>query len=353
VVGTDLGEAKDIEKISVWNRSGFENRLHGFTLTLLDADRKEVFSRKNVAARRDSKLTSEGAASCNISPTMASPVNHSTKSTTRRGWRSRSKAGAPLVAMCRPIIATRCRLHFRRAMSWPFWATAADRMQHDGWMETLLQSQLQGKASALPQHERQRRPPELVSAQRRRDVDDGVPAAYVKADVVFAFFGYNESFDGKAGRVQKKLLEFVQRRAARKPNGKNVPAHRAVQPIAHEDTRNPNVPDGKAHNVQLEAYTQGDRSGGQRSRRRFVDLFHPTLELFEEREKPLTINGVHLTDEGNRQLAEVIAFCVARQTGRASPSLEPLRQAVLDKDCTGTTATARATATTSGAAAPR
>src|SRR6185436_14114089 len=46
----DLGSAKDIEKIGVWNRTGFESRLADFTLTLLDANRKEVFRATNVAA---------------------------------------------------------------------------------------------------------------------------------------------------------------------------------------------------------------------------------------------------------------------------------------------------------------
>ena len=46
----DLGQAKDIEKIGIWNRSGLASRLDGFTITLLDADRKEVFRATNVAA---------------------------------------------------------------------------------------------------------------------------------------------------------------------------------------------------------------------------------------------------------------------------------------------------------------
>ncbi|MEQ2008858.1 MAG: ThuA domain-containing protein, partial [Limisphaerales bacterium] len=46
----DLGAATDIEKIGIWNRSGFESRLDGFTLRLLDADRKEVFRASGIAA---------------------------------------------------------------------------------------------------------------------------------------------------------------------------------------------------------------------------------------------------------------------------------------------------------------
>ena len=46
----DLGTAAVIEKVGIWNRSGYENRLDGFTLTLLDADRKEVFRAASIAA---------------------------------------------------------------------------------------------------------------------------------------------------------------------------------------------------------------------------------------------------------------------------------------------------------------
>ncbi len=41
---------------------------------------------------------------------------------------------------------------------------------------------------------------------------------------------------------------------------------------------------------------------------------------------------MHLTEEGNRQLAEVIAQALLGKQVSASPSLEPLREAVLDKD---------------------
>ena len=44
----------------------------------------------------------------------------------------------------------------------------------------------------------------------------------------------------------------------------------------------------------------------------------------------LTINGVHLSAEGNRQLAEVIAQALLGRPVRSSPSLEPLRAAVLE-----------------------
>jgi hypothetical protein len=64
----------------------------------------------------------------------------------------------------------------------------------------------------------------------------------------------------------------------------------------------------------------------------FVDLFHPSLEMFKSTDKPLTINGIHLTEEGNRRLSEVIAGALFKKPVTASAGLDSLRQAVLDKD---------------------
>ena len=103
-------------------------------------------------------------------------------------------------------------------------------------------------------------------------------------------------------------------------------------PIAHEDTHNPNVPDGKAHNAQLEAYTKATEAAAKEAGVAFVDLFHPSLDLFKSAKTPLTINGVHLTDEGNRDLAEVIAKALLGKQVSASSSMDALREAVLDKN---------------------
>ncbi|MEQ9068714.1 MAG: ThuA domain-containing protein, partial [Gimesia chilikensis] len=46
----DLGRAVDVDKVAIWNREGFEGRLEDFTLTLLDANRKEVFRLTKIPA---------------------------------------------------------------------------------------------------------------------------------------------------------------------------------------------------------------------------------------------------------------------------------------------------------------
>ena len=67
----------------------------------------------------------------------------------------------------------------------------------------------------------------------------------------------------------------------------------------------------------------------------FVDLFHPTQALYAKATKPLTINGVHLNEDGNQPLAEIIDQALFGRHGRHArrrDELEKLRQAVLDKN---------------------
>jgi putative membrane-bound dehydrogenase-like protein len=208
----------------------------------------------------------------------------------------------------------------------------ADRMHRDGWLETLIQSASQGLDLRLRNLG--------VSGDR---VDSfprskGVPSnaeilKHVKADVVFAFFGYNESFEGveKAGAFQRKLVDFVKHTRGLQPNGKRFPRVVLVSPIAHEDLKNPNLPDGREDNVRLEAYTQAMEAAAKEAGVAFVDVFHPTQKLYETAKKPLTINGVHLNEEGNKRVAELIVKSLLGREVQAGDALAKLREAVLDK----------------------
>ena len=209
----------------------------------------------------------------------------------------------------------------------------ADRMQHDGWMETVLQSQL---SDMQLRFRHMGTSGDRPNSYPRSSNAISVPTylQIVKADVVFAFFGYNESFAGaaKADDHRKQLVEFVKKTRATKSSGAGYPRIVLFSPIAHENTRNPNVPDGKESNVRLEAYTKATEAAAKEAGVAFVDLFHPSLELYKAASTPLTINGVHLTAEGNRQLAQVIARALLGKDVAAAPTLESLRAAVLDKD---------------------
>ncbi len=221
--------------------------------------------------------------------------------------------------------------------------TLADRMQHDGWLEALLYRR-------YPKHKLVFRDlgfsgDELTT--RLRSTGFGTPDEHLamqKTDVIFAFFGYGESFGGAAGldKFRKDLADFVQHTLSQKYNGESAPRLVLFSPIAHEDLKSPDLPDGKVNNVRLEMYTAAMADVAQEQGVTFVDLFHPTQKLYDAIDGPLTINGIHMSDEGNRYLAEVIDQLLVKPT--AMPKIlannpadnaelvEKTRQAVLEKN---------------------
>ena len=176
-------------------------------------------------------------------------------------------------------------------------------MQHDGWLETYLHTRFPkhdlvfrnlGFSGDETDRSRAAAPPSFGSARRVADQAS-------KADVVFAFFGYNESFAGKAGldKFKKDLDAFVKHTLAQKYNGKSAAAARAVlADRPRGPRRTPNLPDGTANNDRLELYTAAMAEVAKANDVPFVDLFHPTQDLYAKATKPLTINGIHLTRSG-------------------------------------------------------
>src|SRR5579864_8330723 len=173
-------------------------------------------------------------------------------------------------------------------------------------------------------------PRKLVSRHGVRD--NRFETTNTRADVVFAFFGYNESFAGKAGleAFRKDLDDFIKHTLAQKYNGKSAPRLVLFSPIAHEDLKSRHLPDGRENNARLEMYTKAMAEVAVANGVPFVDLFRATREAYARGDGPLTFNGVHLTGKGNEFVAGVIdsaLFGPARRYGVAHR--EKLRQAVL------------------------
>jgi len=242
--------------------------------------------------------------------------------------------------------------------------TLAERMQHAGWLETLLHAR-------FPKHELVIRNlgfsgDELIT--RLRSMDFGKPDEWLsgvsphpnqrkhnaafhdkenlggtnrfelintKADVIFAFFGYNESFAGEAGlnKFKTDLDNLLKHMLAQKYNGKSAPRIVIFSPIAHEYLKSPDLPDGSENNARLKRYTEAMADVAKANGVFFVDLFNPAIELYEKAALPLTINGIHLNDQGDRQVSLAIERTLFGSNVPASPdSFEKLRQAVLDKN---------------------
>ena len=116
--------------------------------------------------------------------------------------------------------------------------------------------------------------------QRLRSADFGSSDDWLtrtKADVIFAFFGYNESFAGKAGLepFKKDLEAFIKHTLGQKYNGKSAPRLVLFSPIAHENLHDRNLPDGEENNKRLELYTAAMAEVAEANNVPFVDLFIP------------------------------------------------------------------------------
>src|SRR6516162_2490133 len=97
----------------------------------------------------------------------------------------------------------------------------ADRMQHHGWLETFIQAR-------SPEHNLVFRDLGFNGDEltvRLRSAGFGSPDEWLtstKADVIFAFFGYNESFAGPEGldKFKKDLDQFIKHTLGQMYNGK-------------------------------------------------------------------------------------------------------------------------------------
>ena len=186
--------------------------------------------------------------------------------------------------------------------------TLAERMQYFGHFETLLHSRFPDLNLVV--HDLGWSADELTLRPRSKGFEDhGHRLEDEKPDVLVAAFGFNESFAGPKGldKFKKDLDAFIKETTTTKYNGENPPKLVLLSPIAQEDLHNPHVTDGKANNVNIKLYADAMKeAAGRADGVVFVNLFTPSLALYEGSREPLTINGIHLNEHGDHRVAEVI-----------------------------------------------
>ncbi|MDB6123350.1 MAG: putative rane-bound dehydrogenase [Pedosphaera sp.] len=213
--------------------------------------------------------------------------------------------------------------------------TLPDRFQHSGWLETYIYAK-------HPKHDLVFRTLAVAGdevAFRPRSENFGSPDEWLKktqADVIFAFFGFNESFRGRAGleKFKNDLDQFLKATLANDYSGKGHPRIVLFSPIANEKHSDPNFADPTANNANIRDYTEAMAQVAKANGVPFIDLFHPSQELYAvaiKKKQSLTIDGMHLSDAGDKQLAGVI---FNELFGSAAPTkkLEKLRAAVNEKN---------------------
>jgi GDSL-like Lipase/Acylhydrolase family/HEAT repeats len=185
--------------------------------------------------------------------------------------------------------------------------TFAERMQYYGHFEVLLHARF--PEHELVVHNLGYSADELALRPRQAHFNDhGHTLKDEKPDVLFAAFGFNESFAGRAGltKFKKDLESFINTSTTTKYNGKEAPRLVLFSPIAHEDLKNPHITNGKKNNADIELYARAMEELAATHGVVFVDLFHLSKQLYESSDQPLTINGIHLSDVGYKRLAPYI-----------------------------------------------
>ena len=150
----------------------------------------------------------------------------------------------------------------------------------------------------------------------------------LKPDVLIAFFGYNESFDGADGLENYKgeLDAFIKHTLSQKYNGKTAPRLVLISPIAYENlSETRDLPDGQAENANLARYTQAMSEVAAANEVQFVNLFDKTQKLYPALQSPFTRNGFLPNDEGYKWIAENLQDAIF---GKGSTDAESKRQSV-------------------------
>jgi azurin/lysophospholipase L1-like esterase len=210
----------------------------------------------------------------------------------------------------------------------------ADRLQHTGYLEALI-------TAKYPDNKLVFRNLGVAAdevATWHRSANFGSRDEWLKkteTDVIFAFYGFNESFDGYEGiaKFKASLDKFLKDSAKQNYSGKGAPRIVLFSPIAAERHQDPNFPDPKENNERLQNYTAAMADVAKANNVQFVDLFAPSLELYKAsaaKGQSLTINGLHLSAEGDAAIAKVAYQALF---GAAAPAVnEKLRAAINDKN---------------------
>jgi mono/diheme cytochrome c family protein/glucose/arabinose dehydrogenase len=157
-----------------------------------------------------------------------------------------------------------------------------------------------------------------------------------KADMIIAFFGYNESFRGQEGlgNYKAELDAFIKHTLSQKYNGVSAPQLVIVSPIAFENlSKNNDLPDGKIENTNLKLYSDAMTEVSLQNKVYFVDVYTPTKTWFDSVNEQLTIDGSQLTDAGYAKFSPLLVDRIfGKITIKSQANRKLVHDAVLEKN---------------------
>ena len=151
-----------------------------------------------------------------------------------------------------------------------------------------------------------------------------------QADVIFAAFGYNESFAGPDGvdDFKDRLSKLVTAMKGSAYNGKTGPRIVLVSPIANENVKGVKAAD--LNNANIAAYTKATAEVAMKLKVGFVNVFDATRKAMANPHTDITFNGAHMDAEGYRVFGEALFEGTFKKT---APELdERIREELVDKN---------------------
>ena len=172
--------------------------------------------------------------------------------------------------------------------------TLLDRAQHFGHFEAALQQAfpkseltVRNLTWAADQLGTEPRPANFADVEQHLTI--------AKADVIFAAYGFNESFAGESGlpEFRQKLSAYVADLKQKAFNGKTAPRIVLVSPIANENVKG--VTAANRNNKNIEAYTEVMREVAKAQKVGFADVYTGTESAMASGGSDLTINVILMT----------------------------------------------------------
>ena len=152
---------------------------------------------------------------------------------------------------------------------------------------------------------------------------------FEKIDIIIAAFGFNESFAGEKGlpEFRENLASYLEKLKSSAFNGETGPRIVLLSPIANEDIDR--VAAGAMNNPQLALYTEAMREVAALQKVGFADVFTATRTAMDSPDVDLSMNGIHLEEDGYELLADTI---YSQLFAESAPDInEALRAEVQEK----------------------
>lgn len=207
--------------------------------------------------------------------------------------------------------------------------TLIERDQFFGYFETFLHQKFPGHNLIIRNLAWSADTPDL-QPRPANFADQDQHLTHEKIDVIFAGYGFNESFAGPAGLPQFRasLSEYVESLRTKAFNGKQAPQIVLVSPTANENITG--VPAADQNNANIKLYVEAMREVAKQQQVGFADVYAATLEATRDPATDLTLNGAHFIESGYEVFAR--ALYRAPLAEDASTVNEAIRATVVDKN---------------------